>query len=244
MRYRPDNPDFQPPDAGLSAELARMRASPVAAPRPIVVLGGWRAMRFPAAILARRIRTLVGAAQTLAVAFPFHFRCERAAATTLLRIDERFPSSDPDATVPVDVVAVSMGGLIARWAAIPLPGRPVLRIARLFTLATPHRGARIARFIRPDPTVSAMRPGSNFLQKLDAALPAADYELVCYARLRDSWVGARNTAPHGRNPIWKPGPLLLSHTTISTDSLIIADIARRIRGESPLAAQPSPPPSQ
>jgi hypothetical protein len=65
---------------------------------------------------------------------------------------------------------------------------------------------------------------------------------VCYTRLRDSWVGARNTAPPRRDPIWTPGPLLLAHQTITLDPLIRTDIARRLRNEPPLAVRASPPP--
>jgi len=242
MRYRPDNPDFQPPAGGLKAEHARMVASPATAPRPIVVLAGWRAARLPSAMLARKLHRLVGSAQTLAIAFPLHFRFESAAAYAVRLISERFPSPDASTTVKVDVVGISMGGLIARLAAMPRAGEPHLRIARLFTLGTPHRGAKVAHIIRPDPTVRDMRPGSAFLQQLDEALPRAEYELTCYARLGDSWVGARNTAPPGHDPIWTRGPRLMSHVTISSDALIITDIARRIRNEPPLAVRASPPP--
>lgn len=238
MRYRPDNPDFRPPTIGLRAEWDRMAATPTSAPRPIIILAGWRAMTFPSAMLASKLQRLVGRADTLAIAFPLHFRFESAAAFAIRSIRNRFPDSTGD----FDIVGISMGGLIARLAAMPAPDREPLRIARLFTLGTPHRGARIAHLIRPDPTVRDMRPGSAFLQRLDAALPAAAFDLTCYARLGDSWVGARNTSPPGSDPIWTRGPRFMSHVTISSDALIITDIARRIRGESPLALRASPPP--
>ncbi len=193
-------------------------------------------------MLARKLHRLVGSAQTLAIAFPLHFRFESAAAYAVRLISERFPSPDTGATVEVDVVGISMGGLIARLAATPRASSPRLRIARLFTLGTPHRGAKVAHLIRPDPTVRDMRPGSAFLQQLDDALPRAEYELTCYARLGDSWVGARNTAPPGQDPIWIRGPRFMSHVTISSDALIITDIARRIRNEPPLPVRASPPP--
>jgi hypothetical protein len=137
-----------------------------------------------------------------------------------------------------------MGGLVARAAAIADPGgrRARLRIRRLFTLGTPHRGARITPYLAPDPASRQMRPGSAFLGALDDAMARADYELICYARLGDSWVGARNTAPPGHETHWKRGLVLMSHQTISHDALITTDIARRLRGEPPLAVRPSPPP--
>jgi hypothetical protein len=240
MRYH--NPDFQPPPDGLRAEFARMRASPTAAPRPLITLSGWRAVAIPAQVLASRLRKLIGSVETLSLCFTTINRFERAAEHVVRCINRRYPSGDPDQTVEVDVVATSMAGLVCRLAATQNSSRARLRIGRLFTLATPHRGAVIAGRIAPDPTVRDMRPGSAFLSRLDAALPLAEYELVCYARLRDAWVDARNTAPPGREPFWVPGTMLWSHHTITADQLIVADIARRIRGEEPLARRASPPP--
>lgn len=238
------NPDFQPPDRGLKAEWRRMRERPVGLARPLLVLAGWRAVRWPAAMLARSLAELVGgpADRVAAMAFPLSFSFGSAVPRVAKLVESRWPSNDPEETSQIDVVAISMGGLIARGAAIGTQGGKRLRIARLFTLGTPHRGARMARFIRPDACVRDMLPGSSFLAQLDQGLPGAAYELVCYARLRDSWVGATRSAPHGREPIWTPGPLLLSHQTISADPLIRTDIARRLRGEEPMGRRESRPP--
>lgn len=240
MRYH--NPDFQSPPGGLRTEFARMAAAPTVAPRPIITLSGWRAIALPSQVLAKRLRRLVGQAETLSLCFTLINRFDAAADHVVRSVNRRFPNGGADETVEVDVVATSMAGLVSRLAAIGTDGRPRLRIARLFTLATPHRGAVIANRIAPDPTVRDMKPGSPLLGKLDAALPDADYELICYGRLRDGWVDARHTAPPGRDPFWSPGTRLWSHHTITADRLIIADIARRIRGEEPLARRASTPP--
>jgi len=238
----PVNPDFQPPSDGFQAEWDRMRADPKPLPRPLMVLAGWRAPRFPSANLARFLADLSGApaSPALAVSFTFGLSMDAAVRRLCDLVERRFPSSSATDSTEVDIVGISMGGLIARAAAIAGPGHKRLRISRLFTLGTPHRGARMAALIPFDPLVRGMRPGSTFLSHLDNDRPG--YELVCYTRLRDSWVGARNTAPRGRDPVWTPGPLLLSHQTISLDPLIRTDIARRLRGEPPLAARASPPP--
>lgn len=240
MRYH--NPDFQPPPEGVHADLARMAATPLAAPRPLITLSGWRAITLPAQLLANRLRRAIGHVETLALSFTLIHRFEDAAEHLIRRVNERFPASSTTQTAEVDIVATSMSGLVSRLAAIPIKDRHQLRIRRLFTLATPHRGAAIARRLAPDPCVRAMKPGSDFLAHLDAALPAAQFELICYARLRDAWVDARNTSPPGQNPFWTPGPRLWSHHTITTDRLIIADVARRIRAEQPLARRASTPP--
>ncbi|MFC1766418.1 esterase/lipase family protein [Planctomycetota bacterium] len=60
-------------------------------------------------------------------------------------------SDDPNQTVQADVIAHSMGGLVSRYAAMEVPGKPRLRIAHLFTIATPHQGALISIPPSPDP---------------------------------------------------------------------------------------------
>jgi pimeloyl-ACP methyl ester carboxylesterase len=66
----------------------------------------------------------------------------------------------------VDVVAHSMGGLVAR-AWIGTRGR-ASGIARLVTLGTPHQGTLTLRWLAVDPMVDQMRPGSAVLRRLAA----------------------------------------------------------------------------
>ena len=158
-------------------------------------------------------------------------------------------------TAEIDVVGISMGGLVARLAALPPGARagfgidaslPRLDVRRLFTLATPHRGAKLAGVVAMDSSARDMKPGSAFLRRLDGAEREGggrEYELVCYARLRDVWVGARNTAPPGMDPIWAPTPTHdLAHMLVSRDRRILLDVARRLRGEAPVALEACAPP--
>lgn len=65
----------------------------------------------------------------------------------------------------VAIVAHSMGGLIARAALRSLgPGT----ISQIVTVASPHHGTAIARLFR-SPCALQMRPGSSWLQRLNAA---------------------------------------------------------------------------
>ena len=64
----------------------------------------------------------------------------------------------------LDMVAFSMGGLVARYYAQRLGG--LARIAHFVTISTPHHGTRAA-YLEPLPGVQEMRPGSPFLQDLD-----------------------------------------------------------------------------
>lgn len=242
-------------------EWARMLGSPVGLPRPLLVLGGWRAPWMPALLLARHLRKLTGAppGQVLAVSYPFAGAIEPAAAKVILKVQHRWPpdrtqdtyTGDADRTTEVDVVGISMGGLVARLAAAGPeddPGACRLAVARLFTLASPHRGAKLAGVVTIDRAGRSMRPGSGFLGRLDHARSngrnARDtgYELIPYARLRDWLVGARQAAPHGMHPIWVSGPAVTSHHTVSLDHRIIVDIARRLRGEPPVLSAPCQPP--
>jgi pimeloyl-ACP methyl ester carboxylesterase len=164
----------------------------------------------------------------------------------LLRaVDRAFPGEDPTWTTEVDVIAQSMGGLVARYAALPPPeetGRR-LRIARLFTISTPHRGARLAWLPTLHPLHRSMRPGSPVLQELQSACPQTRYELYPYVGYHDLVVGREHAAPEGRTAWWvDTGPPGLAHLGAMVDPRILADIARRLRGEEPFTrARPAPP---
>lgn len=240
------NPDFPATDAEISRDRERMMAEPVGLDRPLVVLDGWHAPGIAASLIAEDLRRLTGADQSmvLRISYPAATDFRRSIPWIIDRIDKRWPSPDPRETVEVDVVGISMGGLVARTAEMP-DGHDAkrLRIRRLFTLSTPHRGARMAAYVKLDPSSALMAPGSFFLERLDRRLAESDMEVVAYARLNDWLVGARNCAPPGREPIWTNGPWLLSHFTLSRDRHAITDIARRLRGEPPLATPGLPPPT-
>src|SRR5690349_11363085 len=120
MSRRIENPDFRPPPAGIAAEWGRMRASPTGLVRPLVVMSGWRAPRWPVAALARRMRRLVGASSemVLPVSFTWCWSFGTAAAKAAAAVERRWPLEDSEETVEVDVIGVSMGGIVARCAAV------------------------------------------------------------------------------------------------------------------------------
>lgn len=240
------NPDFPTTDADIRRDRERMMAEPVGLVRPLIVLDGWHAPGIAARFIAEDLRRLTGAdrAMVLRISYPAATDFRKSIPWIIERIDDRWPSSDPRETVEVDVVGISMGGLVARAAEMPDGyGVKRLRIRRLFTLSTPHRGARMAAYLRLDPSSALMTPGSPFLARLDRRLSETEMEIVSYARLNDWLVGARNCAPPGQEPIWTNGPWLLSHFTMSRDKRAIADIARRLRNEPPLGWPGLPPPT-
>lgn len=86
-------------------------------------------------------------------------------ADTLEAAAERAPHGE------VDVVAHSLGGLVARAALLELERRgATARVRTLVTLGTPHAGSHLARYANTV-TTRDLRPGSPLLARLDAQLP-------------------------------------------------------------------------
>jgi hypothetical protein len=222
--------------------------------RPVVVLSGYHTLPIHAAPLASDIaRSTSGRREdVLVVSYPLALSIDDAVASVIEEVEKRWPSPDPAATVEVDVIGISMGGIVARWAALP-PAQRVrgdqpaiaaaskrLRVARLFTFASPHRGAWLARSLAMDDAAVDLKPGSELLRTLDQA--DRTYELVCYAHTGDLIVGATRTAPPGMHPIWTEGTLLFSHFSVVTNPIFVQDTVRRLRNEPPLIAATDPPP--
>lgn len=249
VRIYADTPSFDLSHGQVRAEVRRLKAAPVNdLERPVVILSGYRAV--PS--MAHRVRDRLCSMTTknhddfYSVAYTFRGDIIEMVDLSVDRISDRFGTNGADETIEVDVVAISMGGLVARVAAEdPVlhdrDGRR-LRINRLFTLATPHRGANLAKYIRPDQAAEDVRPGSAFLEDLNSRTNERDYELVCYGQTRDGWVGAKNTAPPGMEPYWTGGTLMWSHFNAPSNPWFLADIARRLRGEEPIALETGAPP--
>ena len=68
----------------------------------------------------------------------------------------------------VDIVAHSMGGLVAR-AGLRAGGAPP--VGRLITLGTPHQGTAAVRWLGRDPMIAQMRTGSTLVRGLAADDP-------------------------------------------------------------------------
>ena len=68
----------------------------------------------------------------------------------------------------VDLIAHSMGGLVARFYLQQLGGER--RVDRLITLGTPHQGTHAANFL-PSPLVRQLLPGGPFIRHLNALPP-------------------------------------------------------------------------
>jgi pimeloyl-ACP methyl ester carboxylesterase len=242
----PRNPSFDLPAADARRALREMRQSPRGLERPVVVLDG---LGPPVAswLLADQVRRATGGDRRdfVGVTFVFSMSLDNCRRRVVDAVERHFPSDDPRFTREVDVVAMSMGGVVARYAAAPEPAArgKRLRIARLFTISSPHVGAELAAL---PPVLGQLqldlRERSPFLRALARREAEADYELYPYVRLGDCIVGDTNAAPAGVTPLWLPNlPLEDAHLAAWRDPRIMADIARRLRGERPFATDPPQP---
>jgi pimeloyl-ACP methyl ester carboxylesterase len=223
-----------------------MRADAKPLDRPLVLVGGYHDPGIGAALLRWELDPLIADRRVIAVCLlsePTFDDCRRS---IIKAVERAFPSDDPSRTTEVDVIGISMGGLAARYAALPKPGERALRIARLFTVSSPLSGAELAKLPTGDSKQIDMRIGSSFLRQFNAPAttqPAVQsYELIPYVRLHDAIVGARHAGPIGRPAWWVPDhPLEPSHGLSCLDDRIVADIARRLRDEPPFTTEPPAP---
>lgn len=239
------NPDFACTPGAAGDDVRRMRAHPVGLARPLLVLDGWHSPGVPAYGLGYRLMRATGAARAdvMAVSYPWCFSLQAAGRFVRRAVQRRGWAGRE-----IDVVGVSMGGILARGLAADSLGAGCdwFRPVRMFTLVSPHRGARLAEVCTIDPASRQLRCGSAALAAIDGCHAGRTYDLTCYALLRDWMVGATRTAPEGMEPLWvdpvTAGARALSHFASIYDARIIADVARRLRGETPLAVKGTRPP--
>ncbi|USN98563.1 MAG: hypothetical protein H6810_10355 [Phycisphaeraceae bacterium] len=248
LYHGPVNPKFPVTEEMAQADQRRMQADPKPLARPVVVIGSYRGPDpIVEAMTIELARMTTGERDDfLRIPTWFDGDIDKIAEKTVELVDNRWPvdaQGFENKTREVDVVGLSMGGLAARYAADQLEGRR-LKINRLITIATPHRGAIAAEGspLIEDTAIVDMYRRSLFLTKLDEAYKG-DYEIIPYARLDDRIVGTINTAPPGRWPIWTNSARFTSHLTINEDRRILTDVARRLRGEEPRGEEGEPLPS-
>ncbi|QQE13150.1 hypothetical protein JD969_06720 [Planctomycetota bacterium] len=243
------NPSFNTSYDDAKQELADMSEKPVVLKRPVVVLGGWGDPGFVPASIAKRMQLATGDQRVIAINYFGTGGFDESARKTIKAVEKNFPSEDPNETVEVDVIGFSMGGLVARYAAIPTHEtgekafRKRLNVRNLYTIGTPHKGAAMAWTAWWDPSARAMIPGGDFIVRLNRDFKENDrYDVVAYTRLQDMIVGEENAAPEGVDLWWVDNrPFQTAHGNSGTDRRFLADIAKRLRGEPPLAiGDPAP----
>jgi hypothetical protein len=228
------------------------------------------------------------------VSFMFCDTLDACRAKVIDAVERAWPSQSAQETVEVDVIGLSMGGVVGRYCAVDaIPGAAAgaafplartttasaamrsaattamttrsdvttrtttsraasagrrLRIARLFTISSPHLGSvQAAALPRVTQIQEDLRPGSVFLTRLaqeerDEHDERVAYEIVPYVRLGDGVVGPQYAAPAGQIAWWAPNMgVEAAHIGAMSDPRILADIMRRLRGEIPLTKAPPAP---
>ncbi len=208
--------------------------------RPLVILSGWFDPGFAVSQLKLRIDRVIQDERVVVVSFASCKTFDDCRKKVVDAVNRAFPSDDSQWTAEVDVIAVSMGGLVARYAQADRLEEKRLRINRLFTIATPHRGAGLAHLPTLNRLQIDMRPGSEFMTTI--ATSPVTYKIYPYVRLGDVIVGESNAAPPGENPWWVPNAWLEpAHLLAYKAPRILADIARRLRDEPPFVSEPREP---
>ena len=241
----PVNPSFPLSIDHAYAAIAEMSSHAVRLQRPLLIIGGYCDPGVSTLFLKSQFKKFIGGDRIVTANIGFYSNFEDCRRRVIEAVDRAFPSDDPQFTTEVDVIGASLGGLAARYAAAPSrhadhPRR--LHIARLFSISSPHSGAVLTKTATLNSLHTDMHPGSPFLAYLAAADKDARYELFPYVRLGDALVGERYAAPPGQNPLWLPiPPLEGGHAGAWHDPRILADIARRLRNETPFTTMPAAP---
>lgn len=252
---RPLNPSFPLTYEAARADLRSMAADKRPFSRPVVVCAGIFDPGAGSKWVADHLRSVTSTPE-LVIDTGF-WGCDDFDACrerVLTKFTRRFglDSAGTD-TIECDAVGVSMGGIVARYAALKRephdpPGQR-LNIRNLFTIGSPHHGAAWWDRAPWDQRGMAMRPNGPFMRRLEIAwrdskerrTPEA-YDVFAYVRLGDQIVGEPNAAgPDGR--LWWVGnpALEFAHLQAFDDPRILADIARRLRGETPFTTEPAAP---
>ncbi len=124
----------------------------------------------------------------------------------------------------VDLVAHSMGGLVARCYLQLLGG--ARRVDRLVTLGTPHQGTHAANFI-PSALVRQLLPESPFLRHLNAQPPPDGLHVISVVAGRDLLIQpiASARCPFGESVHFDD----FGHVELLFRPEVFAEIAGRLR---------------
>lgn len=242
---QPVNPSFPVTSAQARQAISDMDRNPRSLARPVVIISGFADPGFALLFASDQIRKFAKNPRIISVSIGFDNSFEQCRKHVIDAVQRACPNKDPHWTVPVDVIGMSLGGVVARYAAAPhdrSPNPRRLNIISLFTISSPHRGATLANAIALTDFQRDIRTQSGVLDSLSCSDAQAGYELFPYVLLGDEIVGDRNAAPPGRTPLWLSNPPLSPpHLAAMSDDWIWSDIARRLRGEPPFSHFPPAP---
>jgi hypothetical protein len=241
----PTNPSFDVSIPVARRLLDDAAVHPRALKRPLVIVGGFADPGLAPLMMRHQFQNYTTDDKIVSVSLGFCFTFDQCRRRIIEAVDETFPSNDPRYTTEVDVIGFSLGGVAARYAAMDAGPNHRLRIARLFTISSPHRGALLAEHSNFSiiPLRNDLLLNSSFLEKLNNTANLDDlYPIYAYIRLGDNKIGNENAAPPGQTAWWvSTPPFSFPHASACLDPRILADIVLRLRDEPPLATDPPSP---
>lgn len=194
-------------------------------PRPVILLHGYGMSRSSFLVLARRL-----ARAGLGPIFGFEYWSLGKVSSASRRLDKFIEEvCVAQGCQHVDVVAHSMGGLVARYYLTLGPGRDRDRIANLVTLGTPHGGTEFSLLGIGRAQVE-MQPKAAFFQRLEnARLPASTKATVLWSRA-DSLVWSERQAhwPGTDEVIYDD----LGHVSLLYSRRVASEIIGRLEGDT------------
>ena len=179
----------------------------------------------------------------------------RASAVLLADLVEQLAASAPG--VPIDLVAHSQGGLVARLALIELERRGAAEaIGLLATIATPHQGADLATAVRAlsttqvgqlgleaggaaagldpsAPNVDQLAEGSDVVDELARTPLPAGVQAISVAGRADVVVPSGSTGFDGARSVVIPDNDPLSHDDLPGDPRTTRELALALAGAPP-----------
>ena len=211
--------------AAANTELAAWSQTPHPLTRPLVLLHGYASGPGTWQPFLEHLRACTTNANE--VLFAPDLNADAGIATLAGRVCGRLPAGRP-----VDLVGHSMGGLVACEVA-----RHRACGDRVFSLATPLRGAGLIRWgrllRRPYPTLLAdLVPGSAFLSDLAAAMPGIAPALHTWRMVGDPAVCAWSADGGGAHREYRPMPWAGPagrHRLAHTDPRVLRDLIGHLR---------------
>jgi len=168
--------DLPAPVTTLAAPKPKS-ASKLDADRPVILVHGWFHNRTGFLVMKRRLKAL-GRKEVYAVDLPTgRMGVQRLAAILADKIDQIRASTG---ATHVDVVAHSLGGLVARWWMHH--GGGAESVKHLVTLGSPNKGTALAAFV-PVGSGRAINPGSWTLAALALPPPAGVKVTVIWSEM-------------------------------------------------------------
>lgn len=218
-RHGAASPDSRPRKARAG------RSGPAGSQPPVLLVHGFVDNRSAFALLRRSLQRN-GWTQVQAVNYsPLTFDVRTAAAVLGTHI-ERICEETGERRV--DIVAHSLGGLIARYYVQRLGGDT--RVRTLVTLGTPHCGTRAVPALTPHPLARQMRPGSPVLEELAAPARRCRTRFVAFWSDLDQLMIPVEAARLEHRDLWVKNIKVtgIGHLALPVNGTVAAEIRREL----------------